>query len=325
MEDKKVKWLLVTNYVHERLIRDEECLRTGLYSWIPVFDGDVVHWRDVTPEKLKKYDVIQVNLSGQDVHLVGEIRAILGKDSKTKIVANNDYTLELWSHSFDYLPTMAREINHADMVFGTEPYQVGALEILLKRKVHLIVHPCFVKRLKSLAKPRQQDVISMVSHRYDNYQIQPSIAIKGLGPRTRLIGYDETSDRKKFVTSVCFNEVMLGTNYTDFCKQLAESKVVVDPFTFTSQSRTGWDCAAMGVPMVGSDRNYSARVCFPYTTCSPYDIKEIRRLTKKLLEDEEFRKKVIDYAQEKVEYVSYENSKKKYLAALDEGSPEIET
>ncbi|RKX65200.1 MAG: hypothetical protein DRP42_05130 [Tenericutes bacterium] len=324
MEEKKLKWLMLTNYIHENLLGNEECLRTGLYSWIPVFDGDIKNWRDVEPEELKKYDIIQVNLSGQDLHLLGEVREVLGKDSKTKLVANNDYTLELWSNSVDYFQTFKREIDHADIIFGTEPHQVGALETLLGRKVHLIVHPCFVKRLKSLSHPRQKDAISVVSHRYDQYNRQPSLAVKGLGPRTRLIGYDENSDSKKYLTSTCYNEIHAGTNYMDFCTQLMESKVVVDPFTFTSQSRTGWDCAALGVPMVGSDRNYSANVCFPYTTCSPYDIKEIRRLTKKLLEDEEFRKKVIDYAKEKVEYVSYESSKKKYLAALEEGSPKIE-
>ena len=53
------------------------------------------------------------------------------------------------------------------------------------------------------------------------------------------------------------------------------------------------------------------------------DIKKTRELVKKLLNDEAFRKKVIDYAQEAVEYVSYKSSKDKYLEALNEGSPEI--
>jgi len=50
----------------------------------------------------------------------------------------------------------------------------------------------------------------------------------------------------------------------------------------------------------------------------------MREMTKKLLHDEKFRKEVIEYAREAVEYVSYENSIKKYLKALEEGSPNIE-
>jgi hypothetical protein len=103
-----------------------------------------------------------------------------------------------------------------------------------------------------------------------------------------------------------------------------ESKVVVDPFTLTSQSRTGWDCAALGIPLVGSNRNESVRKCFPYTMCDPFDIKEMRRLVKKLLTDEEFKKKVIDYAKEAVEIVNYDNSKYKFIKALEVGSKKIE-
>ena len=77
--------------------------------------------------------------------------------------------------------------------------------------------------------------------------------------------------------------ILQGTNYMDFCNQLMESRVVVDPFTLTSQSRTGWDCAAMGVPMVGSDRNLSARTCFPQTSVPPFNVKAMRDKVKKLL------------------------------------------
>jgi len=314
---------MLTGFIHKQLLEGEDCLRTGLYSWIPVFDGDIKYFKEVDPSEYEKYDVIHINLSGQDIHLLGEIRKVLGENSKTKLVANNDYTVELWQNSFDYFPTLKREINHADMIFGTEPNQVGTMETLLGRKVHLIPHPCFVKRLKTLRPKRKQDVISVVSHRYDNYNMVPSIAVDNLGYKTRLIGYDANSDKKKFVTSTCYNEILPGTNYMDFCEQLMESKVVVDPFTLTSVSRVGWDCAALGVPIVGSDRNYSTRVCFPKTTVSPYNMKDVRKMVKKLIDDETFRQEVIDYAKKAVDYVSYERSKEKYLKALEEGSPKI--
>jgi len=318
----KVKYLMCTNYVHKQLIEGEDCVRTGLYSWIPVFDGEVKSYTSILNKSdLQKYDIIHVNLSGQDMHLVGEIRESLGDNpNNTQIVANNDYTVELWQGSFDYLPTMKREMSHADVLFGTEPYQVGALELLTGRNIHLITHPCFVKRLKTL-KPRQKtDMLSVVWHRYDNYAIVPSMAIKDMNRPTRLIGYDSEVDRKKYVTSCHYNYLMPATNYMDFCEQLMESELVVDPFTLTSQSRTGWDCAALGVPMIGSNRNESVRQCFPFTMCDPYDIKTMRKLVEKVLKDKEFRQKVIDYAKEQVEIVNYDNSKYKLIKALEVGS-----
>jgi glycosyltransferase involved in cell wall biosynthesis len=322
--DKDNKWLMLTHHIHKALLENEDCLRTGLYSWIPVFDGNVKHFKETSKQEIRDADIIHINMSGQDIHLVGEVRDILGNDSKTKIVVNNDYTVELWQSSFDYPPTLRRELQYADMIFGTEPNQVGTLEVLTKRKVHTIVHPCFVKRLKTLRPKQKLDVISVVSHRYDNYHIVPSLAVNDLGYKTRLIGYDKNADTKRWVTSTCYNEVLDAENYMTFCEQLMESKIVVDPFTLTSQSRVGWDCAAMGVPLVGSNRNYSVQKCFPYTAVSPYNIKEMREMIKKVLNDEKFRQKVIDYAQNAVEYVSYESSKKKYLGALKEGSPSIQ-
>lgn len=323
-DEQDVKYLMLTCYVHHQLIEGEDCLRTGLYSWLPVWNGEVRAFQEMDPSEYKNYDIIHVNMSGQDIHILGNIKENLPKDSKTILVANNDYTVELWQGSFDYMDTMRREVNHADVLFGTEPYQVGALECLMGRKVHLIVHPCFTKRLKSLQKPKQKDVISMSWHRYDNYAIPPSLAIKDLGYKTRIIGYDPSVDKKMFNTSVHYNDILTGTNYMDFCNQLMESKVVVDPFTLTSQGRVGWDCAALGVALVGSNRNYSHRVCYPFSSCDPFDIKEIRRLTKLLLTDEQFRKKVIDYAYDAVEYVSYDSSKDKFLKALKEGSKPIQ-
>ncbi len=322
---KELKWCMLTNYIHKNLIEGEELLRTGLYSWIPVFDGEVRQFQEVDPSEYEKYDIIQVNMSAQDMFIPNAVRDVIGWDSKTKIVVNNDYTCELWTGSFDNPEYWKHAFDGADMVFGTEPYQAGALETLLKRKVHLITHPCFVKRLKTQRPNKKTDFISVVSHRYDNNNMVPSIAVRGIkDTKTRLIGYDPNSDKKKFVTSVCYRHVMPGTNYMDFCEQLQESKIVVDPFSVTSQSRVGWDCAAMGIPLVGSNRNYSVRMCYPQTMCDPYDVKEMRRLTKKLLNDEQFKVEVIKYAQEKVEMVNYDNSKARYLEKLEKGSPKIE-
>lgn len=326
MGDKKLKWCYVSNYIHRNLIEGEDLLRTGLYSWIPVFDGEWRQFQEMDPSEYEKFDVIQVNMSAQDLHIPKMIRDHIGPNSKTKIVCNNDYTVELWSPSFEIPDAWKIYYEPADMIFGTEPYQSGALEVLLKRKVHTITHPCFTKRLRSMRRPHKPGVVSVVAHRYDMNIIPPGIAMANLpNAKSRLIGYEVGADRKKFVTSCLFNgQIFPMTNYQDFCEQLMDSEVVVDPFTLTSQSRTGWDCAALGVPLVGSDRCYSTRVCYPFTACDPYDVKKMRELTLKVLNDAEFRKKVIDYASEAVEVVSYDTAKQKYLDALEEGSPRIE-
>ena len=68
---KNIKFLMLTNYVHKKLIEGEDCLRTGLYSWIPVHKGDVKYFQETPPEDYEKYEVIHVNIDGQDIFILG--------------------------------------------------------------------------------------------------------------------------------------------------------------------------------------------------------------------------------------------------------------
>ena len=312
---KDVKYVMATNYIHHQLLQ-EELARTGLYQWLNVFRGHVKYPKEITD--YNDYDIVQVNLSAQDVHIIGDIRSKLGKNSKTKLVVNNDYTTEAWGQAFEYLSTLEREVQGADLYFGTEYYQTSALTELVGKKCFVIPHPADVKRLKSLPKVPQKNIISTIWRRYDNFSYVPSLAVRNQGMTTQLIGYDANRDRRKYLTTTLYDFVLLGTNYFEFCDQLAESKIIYDPFTFHSYSRTTVDTAALGVAVVGSNRTQSANICYPYTTIDPYDITKARELISKLLTDEDFYKKVVDTAKEKSEYYSHINSKERYLQALYE-------
>ena len=310
---KDIKYLLVTNYVLQVLL-DEDNIRTGLYQWLNVFNGEVKRFKEV--DDFNKYDIIQINMSGQDIHLVGEVRKLLGDNKHTKIVLNNDYTTEMWANSFDYIPSLRREINFADMIFGTEYYQTTALCELAQRQCYVIPHPTDIKRLKSLPIISKKSIISTIWRRYDNFSYIPSLVVNNQGLITQLLGYDSEKDHKNYVTITNYDYVISSTDYNTFCEQLRESEVVYDPFTFHSYSRTTVDTAAMGVPVVVSNRTQSGVICYPYTCVDPYDVKTARDLIHKLLTDENFKKLVIDTALEKCEYYNHENSKERYLESL---------
>ena len=99
---KDVKFLLLTNFIHRQLI-EEEITRTGLYQWVNVFNGEIKYPRDIID--FNKYDIIQINMSPQDLHEVYEVRKALGPNTKTKLVVNNDFTSELWQGNYDF-PTV---------------------------------------------------------------------------------------------------------------------------------------------------------------------------------------------------------------------------
>ena len=316
---KDIKYLLVTNYIHKQLL-DEEISRTGLYQWINVFDGEVKYPREV--EDYSQYDIVQVNLSAQDVHLVNSIREQLGPDSKTMLVANNDYTTEMWGRTFEYTSAFARELQGANMLFGTEYFQVTALSELSGRKIFVIPHPADVRRLKSLPSIPKKNLITTIWRRYDNHAYIPSLVVRNHGLTTQLIGYDRTVDNKTYLTTTLYDYVLSATNFFDFCDQMRESKIVYDPFTYHSYNRAIVDCAAMGVVVVGSNRTQSINICYPHTAVDPYDVTNARIYIEKLLTDEDFYNKVVETAKEKVEFYNHTNSKERYLQALFEATKE---
>ena len=316
------RWCQLTYYRHQRLVEQEFYLRTGSYQWAQVFGGEVKLVKEVEDKLTTDYDVIQINVSGQDYHLVNKVREMLDKagNKHTKIVANLDYTVELWQQSFDYLYPLKEGLRGADMIFGTEHHMSNAMELITGRKVYITPHPCHVKRLKSQRAERKKPIISIIWHRYDNVAMLPSLIPKDLGYKVRLLGYEDSADRKKFCTATFYDDILGATNYIDFCNQLQESLVVIEPFTLTSHGRSTIDCAALGIPVIGSERVESCRRCFPHTLFDPWDVKKGRELLKKVLTDEEFRKKVINTAQKEVEYYSHKNCADRFFKFLEKGS-----
>ena len=318
---KDLKYLYVTNYIHTQLLQ-EELTRTGLYQWLNVFKGEIKYPRDV--EDYNNYDIVQVNMSGQDSYLVGDIKEAITNDN-TKIILNNDYTTEMWGNSFMFPSTLARDIKDADMIFGTEYYQATALSELCNRKCFIIPHPADVKRLKSIPQVKPKDILTTVWRRYDNHYYIPHLVTRNHGLTTQLVGYDDKVDPKTFLATTLYDYVLAGTNYFDFTDQLRESKIIYDPFTYHSYSRTTVDTAALGVPVVGSSRTQSMRVCYPFTSIDPYDVLSARKLIEKLNTDEDFYKLVKDTALQRVELYNHINSKERYLAALYESISEERT
>lgn len=316
MSKDKLKYVMITNHIHNQLL-EEDLARTGLYQWINVFEGDIKYPSDI--KDYNQYDIVHINLSAQDFNLINTIKEKLDKDNThTKIVANNDYTTELWQPSFEYPETMRRELQGADMLFGTEKYQVSTLSELTHRKVFVNPHPSDVRRLKAVANRKlMKDKIGVIYHRYDNFSYIPYFAVRNHGLDTALLGFEPNADPKRHVTSTLYKEVAQGTNYQEFCNQMMECRILVEPFTLHSYGRSTVDAAALGIPVVGSDRVESMRRCYPYTICDPFDTTKMRELITKVLIDPEFEKLVIETAKKNVEYYNHENSKKRFLDALE--------
>ena len=308
-----IKYLMVTDFVHKSLL-EENLNRTGLYNWIQTFNGKISKPGDV--EDYNEFDIVHVNMSKQDRHLPATIRKALKADSKTMIVCNNDYTSELWEGNYEHPDVQAKYYEDGDILFGTEYYQSVALAEITGKKVYNLPHPSNIVRLKTLATTEKKNYIAVVWRRYDKFAYVPFLAAKELGLQTVLIGYDRAQDAHWHITESMYDHVIYHTDYDKYIKILAEAMIVYNPYTLHSYDRLGVDCAGMGVAVVGTDRTWAMKHCYPKTMCDPFDVRATKDLLKKLMTDRDFYNKIRGHAQHKAEYFNQENAKLRLLNSL---------
>lgn len=303
-------------------LTDEIPSRSGMYNWINVFKGEIQEFRSVnTREKLEEYDVIQVNMSPMDSPLIPKIRALLGADSKTMLIVNNDYVCEAWDEAFNMLPEYYDDLQKmGDMVFGTEPHQVSNMI----NGAFCIPHPTNTKYLKALKSDVKNDSIATIYHWWLGDTYLPSRTANRIKEKhglsaSILYAYSEPErDRMKRWCKIMWDTIMAGMNFVEYFEHLASNKLIYEPCAYHTYGRNTVETACMGVPVVGSDRVLSMRINYPNCCCDPYDAKKTQEIADRLLTDEKWRQEQIDLAYKNVEYFNYENSKKRFMDALNE-------
>jgi len=305
---------MVTNHIHEEILK-EEPRRTGLYMWPRIFGSEVTLFkRDIDFEK---YDVIHVNLAGVDVPIPDIIREKIGWSTSTKIVINMDYAVELWQSPYEHPLLFEKSIRSGDKYFSTEPMTCMMLERIVKKKVYEIPHPCDVDSLKKI-KEDPEDNISIMYHTYDNQVYAPYFTLRDLGKKLRLLGYLPKADKLSMYTKQLYDKIVTVKPFPLFVREMKKTSVLYEPYTIHSYGRATVDAAALGIPVVGSNRVASVNKLFPKTAVNPINSRQVYETVKRVLEDEKFRQEVVDYAYQKVDEYNLKNSEERFLRMLEE-------
>jgi len=109
-----------------------------------------------------------------------------------------------------------------------------------------------------------------------------------------------------------------STDYPSYLYALNSCEMVYEPTTFHTYGRNTVDTACLGIPSVGSQNVFSMKHCFPEMACDPMDINKTVTIMDKVLKDKEWLQQQLDYAKQAVEYFNYDNSRERYLTALEE-------
>jgi len=105
--------------------------------------------------------------------------------------------------------------------------------------------------------------------------------------------------------------------YRDAVEFLSTAYMAIHLYTFKVVGRLAQDCAALGVPMVGSIANLPNRMCFPDTSVKDYYVQDAVELATRLILDNYFYNKVCMQAKEASKFYNLENTQRRIWALLN--------
>ena len=154
-------------------------------------------------------------------------------------------------------------------------------------------------------------------------------------PNCPITVYGIAGRLQKPLSAVCIDkfktadlDMLFGTNTIGnfpkvgqyvYLQILGKSYVHFYPTRWIGSAREQISCAVVGTPCVGSDRSHTQRRLFPKLACDIYDINRMVILGKHLYEDLDFYKEIVDYAWKEVHFYNMENTKKRFLDAVNIG------
>lgn len=312
------KFLHTAHHIHDILLR-APLLIGGFYNWHRVLSGEfALHAHK--KGRLKEYDIIFMGLSNPELigMLITRIRDEIGTDGKTLLVVCVDYAVEIWDGTFN-MHALELELKKCDIVFTGEPAMKNQLEALTNKPVEFLAHPTNTRVLKTFAKPidQRENAVHCLIHRYNNDWIPPWLVVKDIHEISNYAILLNGSPDNIIKKMPFFDNTRPGVEYPNWIGYLSQAKAVVDSYhNMHTYGRNVVDCACLKVPCIGSEVVYAQPILWPELTTKPNDVLGQRKILKHLIADKEFYKKVTDYAYEKVDQFSYNESFKNFEAMI---------
>jgi len=311
------KFIHLANHRHEGLF-NAPVMIGGFYNWHLAIGGDFNLFK-AKQGSLEDWDILFIGMSKPELDgvVATRIREEIGWESKTKLVVCIDYAIELWDRSFQpYL--LEQELRQADMIFVSEPAMKQSVKALINdsRPVHHIPHPTNVEPIKKMRKEielRSEEIVALI-HRYDNNWLAPFMTTKDLPWNTHAI-FLNGEMAPQF--HAFFKYIKPGLEFMQYLEFASRKKVLVDSYhRIHTYGRSAVDCAAIGLPCVGSNWQWAQKFLWPNLTTEPSYLLDQKEIIIKLMEDDAFYKECLDYSDSKLDFFSYENRKNDFLDKL---------
>ena len=291
---------------------------SGLFNWSLVFNGKRFFPR--SRDEMAQFNLVHVNITANNLMLLPSMFKLLDR-TKTKVIFNVDYALEMWYPHFKFPAIFLEQLDKADYIFSVEEEMAETLSMLLKRPIACIPHPVAVEEISKRKLTSRFPLIGAMHHIYDSNIILPSLAINNAieqwRPAWRSTAMGGIANDKE-VGHLYDNFLDHTPDFERFITYLSNLYAVVESYTLRSYGRVTIECAALGVPVIGSDLVSSQRRCFPLLCTENAQPSKTSVLLKRLIEDKDFWKICAREGQTGAGYYSFEESKKRMLEFLNQ-------
>lgn len=302
---------------HSNSYTSQELPLSGLFNWSLAFNGKRAFPR--TKEETEEFNIIHVNITANNLNLIPSLIGIVDR-TKTKLIFNVDYALEMWYPHFKFPPIFCEQLDKADFIFSVEEEMSYALSRMLKRNIACIPHPTAISEIKKLQTTSRVPVIGAMVHSYDANILLPAlsinIAIENLRStwKSSIIG-GVASDKE--VGHLYDYFIPHQPDFQKFISYLSNLYAIVESYTFRSYGRCTIEAAALGIPVIGSSIVSSQRRCFPELCTETSQVSKTADLIDKLINDKDFWTETVRTAMQKSDYYSFENTSKMMLDFLN--------
>lgn len=112
-------------------------------------------------------------------------------------------------------------------------------------------------------------------------------------------------------------ELVDELTYDKAIDYLSKAFFAIHMYTFKVVGRLAQDCAALGIPTLGTVANFPNRLCFPRLSVQDYDVNNAVEITTEVLTSPYVYQKLREYALQQVKFYSVEATKQRVLKVLN--------
>ena len=311
-----LKYCIITNNILQKKSNGPDSIASE-YNWQNAFNGKIMHKRTALPLlKDGEFDIIHVILSKEDMDIVDDIRKRIGYNARTKIIATiKRQDFNNLSFSINFLNDLAPK---TDLLFTSNRFSES---LLLNpgfwNKFYVISNPVDIDDFESVNFKNKRKYISIIPDQDNINNSLLSFAIKDLGFKSKLFFNSKNAIPRD--PSSIYDKTVFHEDYGVFCKELSESKIILIFSNEYDLSSGIIESVFMGIPVIAGYNVEIARKCYPLTTVhNMADIRKIRKIMDKLINDNDFHETVVRTAINNMKYYDYYNSKKRLLSILYE-------